>query len=274
MKITSLLFALCLLICWSSLVKAQQPIPAAKDYLVYDQAAILSADEERQLAEKLAAYARETSTQIVVFTENDLAGETAFDRSLAIAEKYGIGGSAEKDNGILVYVAKNDRKVQIQVGYGAEGFLPDVMAKRIIDNTIVPQFKQGRFYAGLDRATDIIMDLGKGEYEADPTNGDSAIHPLIILFLILLVFIILSAMASKHDDDDGDGGYWREGRYDMDDPHTHRRRSRSSRGWTVFPGGGFGGGFGGGSSGGGFGGGGFGGFGGGGFGGGGAGGSW
>lgn len=269
---------------------AQRDIPQKRDYLVHDYADLFSRQEEITLGEKLKRYVQETSTQIVVVTESSLQGETAFDRSLNIAQGWGIGGSEQKDNGVLVYVSKNDRKVQIQVGYGAEGFLPDVLAKRIIDNTIVPKFRQGRYYDAINRATDAIMQLGRGEFlpEEGDGAGTSSIHPLFILFLILVVFIVLSGFSKRNnnDDDDDDGGYWRGGRYDMDDPyHDTRRKQRGRRrrggGWVIFPGGfgggGGGGGFGGSGGGGGlggFGGGGFGGFGGGGFGGGGAGGSW
>ncbi|MEM9835399.1 MAG: TPM domain-containing protein [Bacteroidota bacterium] len=265
---------------------AQRDIPPKREYLLHDYADLFSRQEEITLGQKLANYARETSTQIVVVTETSLQGETAFDRSLNIAHGWGVGGSEQKDNGVLIYVAKNDRKVQIQTGYGAEGFLPDAMARRIVDNTIIPKFRQGKFYEAIDRATNAIMQLGRGEYVAEPgdgANNESGIPPIVILFLILLVFIVLSSIANRNNDDDDDGGYWRGGRYDMDDPYHDTRRRRSRRGgnggWVIFPGGfggGGGGGFGGGGGGGlgGFGGGSFGGFGGGGFGGGGAGGSW
>lgn len=277
------LLLLLLTISGIEVLDAQRAVPPKRDYLVHDYADLLSRQEEVTLGEKLAKFARETSTQVVVLTEKSLEGEDAFRRSLRVAESWGIGGSKEKDNGILIYVAQNDRAIRIQTGYGAEGFLPDAVAKRLIDNIIVPAFRRNQFYQGLDRATSAIQDLATGEYTAEPGDGaqSEGIPPIVILFLILFVFIILSGLANRHndDDDDDEGGYWRNGRYEMDDPYRNRRRrSRGGGGWVVFPGGGFGGGgggsFGGGGGMGGFGGGGFGGFGGGGFGGGGAGGSW
>lgn len=273
-----LLLATLLLFVQFGVVFTQRPVPPKREFLVHDYAEVLSRQEETSLGDKLADFARQSSTQVVVVTENSLEGEDAFQRSLRIAEAWGIGGSAEKDNGILIYVAKKDREIRIQTGYGTEGFLPDAVAKRLIDNIIVPAFRQGKFYAGLDRATNAIIDLATGEYVAEPGDGanPSGIPPIFIMFLILIVFIVLSGFANRHDDDDDDeGGYWRGGRYDMDDPYRGRRRRGG--GWVIFPGGfGGGGGSGGGGGGGfgGFGGGGFGGFGGGGFGGGGAGGSW
>ena len=253
---------------------AQRPIPPNPNNLVTDYAGMLSPGEEQALRTKLNAYARETSTQIAIVTEASLQGSTAFDRGLAIAQGWGIGGSADTDNGVLLYIARDDRRIQILTGYGAEGFLPDAYAKRIIDNVITPAFRQGNVYGGLNEATTIIMDLGKGEYSAeDIPQGSGGLSPVFILFIILIIFMVLSHYGNRHnDDDDDDGGYWRNGPYDMDDPHRKlRRRRRRGGGFVIFPGG-----FGGGGGGGGFGGGGggFGGFGGGGFGGGGAGGGW
>lgn len=266
----SLFFTCCLALG----LAAQASIPQRTDQLVNDFGGMLSSSEESRLTQKLNDYARESSTQIAIVTEQTLNGASAFDRSYQIAETWGIGGSEEKDNGVLIYVAKNDRQIRIQTGYGSEGFLPDVMAKRIIDNIITPSFRQGQFYGGLDRATDAIIDLSQGEYTAEPgMDEEGGIPPVVILFLILVVFIVLSANAKNNDDDDDDGGYWRGGRYEMDDPYRGSRRRRRG-GMVIFPGGFGGGGNGGGGFGGFGGGGGFGGFGGGGFGGGGAGGSW
>ncbi len=249
---------------------AQKQIPNRTSNAVNDFAGLLSVNEQRSLEQKLRQYQRETSTAIVIVAENSLQGEDEFDYSNRLAQAWGIG-TGENDNGILIYIAKQERRIRIQTGYGAEGFLPDAMAKRIIDNIITPYFRQGNYYGGLDRATSAIMDLGRGEYDNDEYNdkrkaqgGSSAMY--IFIFLIIMI-IIFSMIGGGDDDDDDDGGYYRGGRYD----DHHRRRRRRGGGFIIFPGGGFGGGGGGG---GGFGGGGFGGFGGGGFGGGGAGGGW
>ncbi len=262
------LLVLCTLSLWG-----QKEVPQPTEYLINDYARLLSRSEVQRLGNKLRDYALETSTQIVVLTESSLEGEDPFEYAQRLADAWGIG-SAGNSNGILIYVAQQDRQIRIQAGYGAEGFLPDVMAKRIIDNVIGPAFREGRYYDGLDRATDVIMDLGRGEYDGEEQqrNSQQKVPSWIILVFIIALIVVLSIF-SGNDDDDDDGGYWRGGRYDM--PHRGRRRRGSV---IIFPGGfgGGGGSFGGGSGGGfgGFGGGGFGGFGGGGFGGGGAGGSW
>lgn len=257
---------------FSASLSAKQ-IPAQTNRLVNDYVNLLSAGEQQQLERKLVAYDDSTSTQIAIVVERSLEGEDIFDYSYRLAEAWGIGRDG-KDNGILIYIALEDRKLYIQTGYGTEGFLTDAMASRIIDQIITPAFRRAAYYQGLDEATTIIMQLGSGEYEnLERQKSDSGLEALFILFLIILVVIVLANILNRGDDWDDwddDGGYHGRGKYDYDQYGRPRRRRGRSGGWIFLPGGG-------GSSGGGWtggGGGGFGGFGGGGFGGGGAGGSW
>lgn len=235
-------------------------IPPRSNTIVTDYIRLLSPTERDALERKLVAYDDSTSTQIAIVIDRSLEGEEIFDYSYRLAEAWGIGG-AENSNGVLIYIAFEDRKLFIQTGYGVEGFLTDGMASRIIDRVITPSFRQQRYYQGLDQATNIIMQLGSGEYYNDG-ESESSVPPLAIIIILLVIVIIISSL---FNDKGGDGGgYYRGGRYD-----SGRRRGG---GWIYIPGGG--GWTSGGGGGGGFGGGGFGGFGGGGFGGGGAGGSW
>ena len=243
-------------------LQAKEPPPRpSPPRLVNDYTGTLAPGETAALERKLVAYNDSSSTQIAIVMERSTEGDDIFDYSLRLASAWGVGQKG-KDNGILIYIALQDRKLYIQTGYGAEGFLPDVLAKRVIENVIKPAFREGRYYAGLDEATDIIMKLGSGEYTADQVQGASEGFPwgAVIMILMILIFLswIFQSRGPHRNDDDDDGGYWRGGRYD----------TRPRGGWTVFPGGGGGGWSGGG------GGGGFGGFGGGSFGGGGAGGGW
>ena len=251
----------------SVLAKAQaQPLPAKPNTLVNDYAGVLAPANRAALERKLVAYDDSTSTQIAVVIERYLESDDAFTRSLEIAEAWGVGGR-EYDNGILVYVAVDNRKVFIQVGDGAEGFVSDVLANRIIEQVIAPNFRAGNYYAGLDKATTIMIELLSGQYQADPNRrvGSGGMSPMTVLILLFLIILVIRWLSSRGGGDDEDGGYHRRGRY----RGPYGRRG----GWVIMPGGGFGGGgFGGGGFGGG--GGGFGGFGGGGFSGGGAGGSW
>jgi uncharacterized protein len=225
-------------------------IPKKSDKLVNDYANILSDSERRTLEGMLVAYDDSTSNQIAIVIEKDLDGDDVFNRSVNIAEAWGIGG-AENDNGVLIYVAIDDRKLFIQVGRGLEGAIPDALAGRIIDYEIKPNFKEENYYQGLYAGAVSIAKAAAGEYKAPKKKGkkDRGFPKwLIILFIIIMIVIFTGGRRG--------GGFG-----------TYGRRSY---------GGGFigGGGFSGGGSFGGGGGGGFGGFGGGSFGGGGAGGSW
>lgn len=220
-------------------------IPAKPNTLVNDYAGVLSASERNNLERVLVAYDDSTSNQIAIVIESNLPdGEEPFTRSVDIAEGWGIG-DAQNDNGVLIYIALNDRKMYIQIGRGLEGAIPDALAGRIIDYEIKPRFKQQQYYEGLMAGSIAVMKAAAGEYKAKSRKKKGEIPGWLMIVIIIIILIVLSI-----------------GR-------------RMGGGMGTFGRGGYMGGFGGGgwSSGGG-GGGGFGGFGGGSFGGGGAGGSW
>jgi uncharacterized protein len=253
-----------------SLAVFSKNLPQPTGNLVSDFADMLTPNEEQTLERKLKLFNDSSSTQVAIVIENSLDGEDIFDYSFRLAQKWGIGQDA-KNNGILIYVAKNDRKIRIQTGTGAEGFLPDALCKRIIETIIKPAFKEGRYYAGLNGATTKIIDLHAGEYGADAQSADGGMIVFLIFLLMVLLIFYMAYRYNKKYGSNG-GGYYRNGRYndydDWNDPNPYRRNTRSSGGWII-GGGGFGGGGSDDS-----GGGGFGGFGGGDFGGGGAGGDW
>lgn len=222
---------------------------------VLDQGEMLSPGQERHLARKLTAFEDTTSTAIVVVTVQSLNGAPVSDYAIELGREWGVG-QAEKDNGVVVLVSRGDRKMFIATGYGVEGALPDATANRIVERIITPAFREGRFYAGLDRGTDAVIQATQGEYEATAesrsASGDEGLPRALIFTLLILLYFVGSSFFRG-------GGRGKKG-----------RRSRRRGDMPVFIWGG------GGSRGGGFsgGGGGFGGFGGGSFGGGGAGGSW
>ena len=245
-------------------------VPPKSAKLVNDFAGVLNRAELNDLERRMVAFDDSTSTQIAVVIENSLEGDDVFEYSFRLAEAWGIG-TAGKDNGILVYIAIQDRKLFIHVGPGLQGVVTDAMTKTVIENIITPNFKSQKYYNGLLRGTNALQEMARGEFKNDNSRKrgkrSSSFPVEILIFLGIFIFFIWISQRGNDDEDDG-GGYHRGGRYD------YNRRGRGG-GWIFFPGsfggGGSGGGFGGD---GGFGGGGFGGFGGGGFDGGGAGGSW
>lgn len=229
---------------------------------VYDYAKLLSESQSKSLEQKLVKYADSTSTQIVIAIIPSLKGEYEGTLAPRWAHQWGVG-QKDKDDGVFILLSSSDRKIWISPGYGLEHLLTAGVNGQIVRNVMIPEFKKGDYYAGLDKGTDALIDLFSGKYKNDqPQKSKSGgIEFFIIIFIVVLMIIIVwkikSNQNNKKDGDDFFGG--------MFDDFVIISSTRGRRG-------GFGGGF---SGGGGFGGGGFsGGFGGGGFSGGGAGGSW
>jgi uncharacterized protein len=232
--------------------------------LVNDFANVLTPEQRQALEAKLVAYDDSTSNQIAVVTIHSTRDFSIQEVGLEILRQWGVGGQAKKDNGVVILVAVNDRDVNISTGYGMEGSVPDITANQIIQNDIVPAFREGNYYRGLDNGTTSIFRAAAGEYQAPENyrNRGGAGTGLSIGKIIIAIIVIIFIMNMF-------GGGGRGGGF------MSRRGYRGFGGPIFFPGsfgggggGGFGGGFGGG------GGGGFGGFGGGSGGGGGASGSW
>lgn len=253
---TKLLFVTLLFIGIFLTTQAQEYLPEKPTFQtsVYDDAQLLSIAEKTTLEQKLITYADSTSTQIVVATITSLGEREINLYAAEWAHKWGIG-QADKDNGVLLLIAKDDRKMAIQVGYGLEHLLTDALSRRIIELEIAPHFKNGDYYAGILAGTDAMMAIFAGEYTNDSTSEGSGMLPFIIF---LIVFFIIFFVIIKSNKNSGGRGF-----------------TSTSTGPIVLGGSGRSGGFGGGGFGSSGGGGGFGGgFGGGGFGGGGASGGW
>ncbi|TDN40098.1 methanol dehydrogenase [Hymenobacter sp. UV11] len=191
---------LLLLLVSLSLAAHAQTVPPRPDppRLVNDLAGLMQPQEVAALEQKLVAYNDSTSSQIAVVTVPTLDGNDIADYAQKLYEGWGIGRKG-KDNGILVLVAAQEHVARIQTGYGLEGAVPDALAKRIISNTLVPAFKQNQYYAGLDRATDQLIALAKGEYKADPAaargkrdSSGSGVGFWIIIGALVLIFLLRS----------------------------------------------------------------------------------
>lgn len=221
---------------------------------VVDQAELLDDSLETQLSEKLKAHEEATTEQLVVATISDLQGRSIEEYGYQLGRQWGIG-QVDEDNGALLIVAPNARKVRIEVGYGLEGRLTDAQSSAIINRVITPAFREGDYAGGITQGVEAMIQVLGGDpmasSSADGARNDDPRGPASIFFFIMLV-IVMALVRSG-------GGGGRGG----------RRRGRSG----LLAGALLGGALGHGGSGGGFGGGGFGG-GGGGFGGGGASGGW
>ena len=252
-------------------VSAQFDIPEKPTFQtsVYDYINLLSASEKNNLEQKLIQYSDTTSTQIVVAVINSTNGENITYLGAQWGEKWGIG-QAKEDNGILVLLAKDDRRIAINTGYGVEHLLTDAMSRRIIERDIIPYFKNNDYPGGLNRGVDAIFEVLTGEYQGQRQSSNSNGFPFgVIIFLVIIFIIFIIAISSNRRKGGGRGGKKSQGTSILDAIILSNMGRRSYDSGSSSSGG-FGGWGGGGSSGGGFGGG----FGGGSFGGGGASGGW
>lgn len=243
-----------------------RPVPPR---LVNDFANVLSAKQEQLLENKLVRFNDTTSTQICVVTIDDLGGTTVADFAYQIGEKWGVGHKENNGAVILIKPKKGNESggVTIQTGYGLEPFVTDAVSKRIIEQVMIPSFKENDYYTAIDKATDVIIGLVSGQFSTDDYNSGediSGIAALIIILIIIAFVVILFGMGNRNNggtmSNRGDDSLWKTLFWASLFFNNHSRNSS----WGGFSGGS--GGFGGG--------GGFGGFGGGHFGGGGASGSW
>lgn len=227
---------------------------------VYDNADMLNDSEEMRLRQKLETYADTTSTQIVIVTLTSLNGRYIATYATEWAEKWGIGQKG-KDNGAIIMVSKEDKKITIQNGYGLETYLTDYNSKTIIDKIIQPAFRKGDFYKGFDEATTAMFQLLDGKFEADKLNHKPKnnlgifVYLSALFFVVILIIVIIRSRGGGH----GRGGMQRGGLdlFDiliissMGSSHRNSGSFGGSNGSGSFGGGGFSGGFGGGSFGGG-----------------------
>ncbi|MDR3252129.1 MAG: TPM domain-containing protein [Tannerella sp.] len=250
-----------------SAVSAQEiPDPPDPPRLVNDFASVLTPNDASSLEAELTDFDRRTSTQIAIVTVTSLNGYDIADYAFRLGEKWGIGRKNSNNGVLIVFKPKTDReqgRVFVAVGYGLEGVIPDAIVNRlIVNNEMLPRFRENDIYGGLMQACKVIMSLASKEFtaqeyeeQANANDLDREFVPVILLMLVLFVlyYVRFSMRSRNHTISTRKGGV---------SPPWY---SSSNDSWGGFSSGG--GSFGGGGSS-------FGGFGGGSFGGGGSGGSW
>lgn len=157
---------------------------------VTDLTATLAADQIRTLDGQLRDFERRKGSQVAVLMLPTTAPETIEQYSIRVADAWKVG-RAKVDDGVILVVAKNDRKLRIEVGYGLEGAIPDAMAKRVVSDVIAPHFRAGDFYGGIAAGTDALMKLAEGEslpapkWEAEGSAQGPDYGSLLVLLFIL-----------------------------------------------------------------------------------------
>src|SRR5262245_18077229 len=221
-----------------------EQIPAKPARYVTDRADVLGPGGAEALNAKLEQFERDTSNQVLVWIDRKLPeGFTLEDFTVRAGQKWGAGQKQE-DNGAILFVFVDDRKMRIEVGYGLEGVLPDVTAKRILDEEIASRFRAGDFPGGVNAGPDATIAAIRGEYQGTGTTvderrrggegGSAQMSTCFIAALFFGVFILLPILMRKSRAfrTHGGRGWW------------------SSGGWGGWGGGGWsGGGFGGGGGG-------------------------
>jgi uncharacterized protein len=191
------------LLIFASVTRAQdvppKPNPPTR---VNDYAHVMTADQIDALERKLVAYNDSTSSDIVVVTVTDIGSSSVQEYATKLLNTWGVGEKG-KDNGIVILADIKDREVFIAVGTGLQGAIPDVTAKAIVDNEIVPNFKEGgtdNYYRGFNQAADALIKAAAGEYQAPEGfaqgrqrsrgSGGSGIGAFVIFIIVLLIIFI------------------------------------------------------------------------------------
>jgi uncharacterized protein len=172
--------------------------------LVNDFAGILNDRQVSALEQKLVSFNDSTTTQIAIVTVKSLGDYAPSDFAQRLAQKWGVGQRG-MDNGLLILVkpkiGNSAGQVRIETGYGVEGAVPDITAAEIVDYEILPAFREGDYYGGLESATNTIMDLVRGEYTAKEytqrAQGSSGEGKSSSMFVVLLVVILIIMFSRK-----------------------------------------------------------------------------
>lgn len=163
---------------------------------VVDQTNTLTPTQLSSLAGTIAAERTASSNQIAVLMVSSLEGQSIEDFSIAVAREWGIG-TKEKNNGVLLVIAKDDRKLRIEVGYGLEGALTDAQSGRIIKNDITPKFKTGDYYGGISSGVNKIIQSIHGEYVSSdsPSRGGIGNYADLFFFVLFIPIWLGSILA-------------------------------------------------------------------------------
>jgi|LakMenEpi03Aug12_release.lakeMendotaPanAssembly.Ray.scaffolds.fasta_scaffold53042_4 uncharacterized protein len=199
-----------------NIFNAQIEIPSPSDppLFINDFANILTQEEKASLEQTFYNYFDSTSTQIVVVTLNSLNGNEIQPIATEIHYKWGVGDK-DKDNGIVIVIAPNDRKIFISTGYGIQEKLPDLFTNRIIKEVFAPNFKNQNYYQGIYDGFQTISSILSGTYKADKNDKNNGLtgRDIFILILVIVLILIFISNSPNHFDNRGStiGSGWNQG---------------------------------------------------------------
>lgn len=197
------------LLTWDA--RAELAVPELSSRVV-DEAGLLTEANAQALEQRLAAYGQKTGHQFALVTVPSLQGGSIEDFSLRVAEKWKLGDAA-RDDGLLLVVAKDDRKVRIEVGYGLEGAVPDAVAARVIREAITPSFRKGDYAGGISEAFKLLMAAAEGESLGPPQQpeGDAGGSASRFLPLLLIAFLLVPMLGRGRRRGSGHRSWGRRG---------------------------------------------------------------
>ncbi|MDB6072529.1 MAG: hypothetical protein JWO89_169 [Verrucomicrobiaceae bacterium] len=179
---------------------AETPLPPKPDRYFNDYAHVVAPDVAQRLDAKLEQFERATTNQVLVVIFPKLPEDTYLeDYTVKTAQSWGTGGK-QRQNGLILFVFTQDRKLRIEVGYGLEGAVPDSIASSIIREVIRPQFKAGNYAAGLEQGVEAIFKATRNEYKgtgttlADSSDDAGSSNSLWIIIGLVAAFLIWCQM--------------------------------------------------------------------------------
>ncbi|HEX9148444.1 MAG TPA: TPM domain-containing protein [Thermoanaerobaculia bacterium] len=184
----------------------EEQLPPKPDRYVTDRAGVLPSDRADALNRKLEQFERDTSNQVLVWIDRKVPENFVLeDFTVRAYQKWRVG-QAKEDNGAVLFVFVDDRKLRIEVGYGLEGVLPDITAKRIIEDEIVPRFRGGDYPAGIEAGVNAMIAATKGEYKGSGKTVDERsrrgtgfpIQGCASALFFLFIFVILPMLARRN----------------------------------------------------------------------------
>jgi uncharacterized protein len=237
-KLLSILFVISIPF---SMIVAQEELPEKPDSWVNDYANVLSDAEEQDLNNKLSALESRSSNQIFIAIFSKIPENTYLeDFAVKLYDKW-QPGLAEQDNGLLMVIFIDDRKIRIEVGYGLEDVITDAQAGAVIRDDLGPYFRNGDYYGGLKAALEVLIPAAEGKYQipVEKKREKNKNSPVAAVLIVFFIFIFLSRFFSRRST-----GYGSRGRYTaLGGPFIFGGGRGGSGG--GFSGGGFSGGFGG-----------------------------
>lgn len=184
------------------LLLAQSGIPEKPSGYVVDLSNKLSPEEKQNLEQKLRGYADSTSTQLEIVIVPTTGNTDPYDYAMEIGKSWGVG-QKDKNNGLVLLITSETRKIRIVTGRGLESVLPDAICKRIINRILKPALKKGDYFGGIDAATTEMMQRASGTFQSD--GGGEQQDGIPLVFIILVFFIIIMIIRAIKNRGGGSG---------------------------------------------------------------------